>query len=118
MDDEEVVRTVAEELLHELGHDVVCTEHGDAAVDAYRRAKDAGRPFDIVILDLTIRGGMGGSETMVRLRAIDPEVRAIVSSGYSDDEIVSDFRKQGFRAFLKKPYDLSALRETLAPLLV
>ncbi len=113
MDDEELVRNVAEELMRELGHEVLCTADGAAAVEAYRRAREDGRPYDIVILDLTVRGGIGGMETLRRLREIDPAVRAVVSSGYSDDEVVADFRKYGFSGFLKKPYDLTELREAL-----
>ncbi len=113
MDDEDIVRTVAGELLRELGHDAEFAAHGEAAIERYQEAKNGGRPYDLVILDLTIRGGMGGLETLGRLRKIDPNVKAVVSSGYSDDEVVSDYRKHGFTAFLKKPYDLFALREML-----
>ena len=117
MDDEELVRNVAEELIRELGHEVLCAADGAAAIDAYRRAKEAGLPYDIVILDLTVRGGIGGMETLRGLQEIDPAVKAVVSSGYSDDEVVSDFRKYGFSGFLKKPYDLAELRETLSVLM-
>ena len=72
MDDEEVVRMVSRELLVALGHEVQLAAHGAEAVEKYREARAAGRPFDIVILDLTIRGGMGGAETLARLREIDP----------------------------------------------
>ncbi len=118
MDDEEIVRHVAAELLGELGHDVECTEHGAAAIDAYRKAKECGRPFDVVSLDLTIRGGMGGLETLRSLREIDQDVKAIVSSGYSDDGSFASYREQGFRAFLKKPYDLTDLRVALDALMM
>jgi CheY-like chemotaxis protein len=113
MDDESVVRVVAGELLRELGHEAEFAEHGDSAIEKYRRAKADGRPFDIVILDLTIRGGKGGAETMRELLAIDPGVKAVVSSGYSDDEVVATYRQHGFRAFLKKPYDMKALGRML-----
>ncbi len=73
----------------------------------------SGKPFDIVILDLTIRGGMGGRDTIQRLRAIDPGVSAIVSSGYSDDAIVAEYEKYGFKARLTKPYRLDDLRAIL-----
>jgi CheY-like chemotaxis protein len=92
-------------------------KHGEAAVEKYRSARDAGKPFDIVILDLTIRGGMGGAETIERLRAIDPGVKAIVSSGYSEDDIVADYEKYGFKARLNKPYRLNDLKKTLNKLL-
>jgi PAS domain S-box-containing protein len=113
MDDEPVVRVVAGELLRELGHEAEFAEHGDSAIERYRRAKAEGRPFDVVILDLTIRGGKGGAETMRELLAIDPGVKAVVSSGYSDDEVVATYRQYGFRSFLKKPYDMMELGRIL-----
>jgi DNA-binding NarL/FixJ family response regulator len=78
---------------------------------------ESGNPFDIVILDLTIRGGMGGAETIERLLAVDPDIKAIVSSGYSDDAIVSDYNNYGFRACLTKPYKLQELSDMLNNLL-
>ena len=117
MDDEEMVRTIAGELLVALGHEVDMAERGETALEKYRAAREAGRPFDIVILDLTIRGGMGGAETVRRLLEIDAGVKAVVSSGYSDDEVTSSFRKHGFCAFLKKPYRLEDLKATLGSLL-
>ncbi len=113
MDDEAMIRTVAGELLTVLGHTVALADKGEAAIEAYRTARDAGRPFDVVILDLTVRGGMGGVETARRLREIDPDVRAVVSSGYSDDAAPAAHREQGFTAFLKKPYNIGELREML-----
>ena len=117
MDDEEVVRRVAQELIQALGHDVEAAEHGEQAIKLYQEARAAGRPFDVVILDLTIRGGMGGSETIEKLLAIDPEVKAVVSSGYSDDTVISRYPEKGFRAFLKKPYDIAALQSILNDLI-
>ena len=101
-----------------LGHTVAFADRGETAIEAYREARVAGRPFDIVILDLTIRGGMGGVETVGRLREIDPAVKAIASSGYSDDATLSAFREQGFSAFLKKPYNIKQLQDTVSALLV
>jgi len=117
MDDEEMVRKVTYQLLTGLGHEVELAGHGEEAISKYRQAMESGRPFDIVILDLTIRGGMGGAETMQKLREIDPGVKAIVSSGYSDDDVVANYRANGFAAFLKKPYDLTGLQATLNELL-
>jgi len=70
-------------------------------------------PFDAVILDLTVAGGVGGQETIRRLRALDPEVKALLSSGYSNDEVVADFAKHGFRGVLLKPYRLLDLRKAI-----
>jgi CheY-like chemotaxis protein len=113
MDDEPVILDVAREILTALGHEAEFAAHGAEAIEKYQAAKRSGKPFDVVILDLTIRGGMGGAETVRRLREIDPAVKAIVSSGYSDDAVNADYGKQGFQAFLKKPYDIDALLETL-----
>ncbi len=117
MDDEEMIREVSRELLTSIGHDVVCVESGETALEVYQAARDAGIPFDLVILDLTIRGGMGGIETLRKLVELDRDVVAVVSSGYSDDAALSNYRKQGFRAFLKKPYNIEELQNTLNALL-
>jgi CheY-like chemotaxis protein len=99
------------------GHDVTATSHGLEAVEAYRAARDSGRPFDLALLDLTIRGGMGGEETLEALRAIDPDVKAVVSSGYVDGDAIADYRGRGFKACLRKPYQMDALNAAIAPLL-
>jgi CheY-like chemotaxis protein len=117
MDDEELIRTLSRELLGRLGHTVDVAEHGQEALEKYQDAMATGKPFDIVILDLTIRGGMGGLETIQKLFQIDPAVKAIVSSGYSDDAAMSEYRKQGFRSFLKKPYRVGDLQRTVNSLL-
>jgi PAS domain S-box-containing protein len=113
MDDEKVVRDVAGELIIALGHEVEFAKHGDEAIEMYKAALKGQRPFDVVILDLTIRGGMGGLETVQQLLKMDPNVKAIVSSGYSDDAVTANYEKQGFKAFMNKPYDVNALREVL-----
>lgn len=113
MDDEELVRDLSSEQLCRLGHEAECAEHGEEALEKYRQAMAAGKPFDIVILDLTIRGGMGGADTQRRLLEIDPAVKAILSSGYSDDAFMAKHLSHGFKAYLKKPYDISALRDIL-----
>jgi CheY-like chemotaxis protein len=117
MDDEDAVRLVVRELLRSLGHEAEVAEHGAAAVDRFREAREAGRPFDLVILDLTVRGGMGGLETVRRLREIDPGVKAVVSSGYSDDPVTSNYREHGFRSYLQKPYTAEGLSTVLDELL-
>jgi CheY-like chemotaxis protein len=113
MDDEEMVRKIAAKLIQALGHDVDVAPNGDEALAKYRSARDAGRTFDVVILDLTVRGGMGGADAARKLLELDPSVNMVVSSGYSDDEVTSNYREHGFRAFLKKPYDVDELRRTL-----
>jgi len=113
MDDEDIVRNLAGDLIRALGHEVELAKDGEAVIEKYTAAMESGRPFDTVILDLTVRGGLGGRETIGRLHAIDPDVRAIVSSGYSDDAVVADYEKHGFKAYLGKPYRLSELRDAL-----
>jgi PAS domain S-box-containing protein len=117
MDDEEMVRDIAGEMIKALGHEVEFAEDGEAAVEKYKAAIESGNPFDIVILDLTIRGGMGGREAIERLLAVNSGVKAIVSSGYSDDAVVSDYQSYGFSARLTKPYKLEELGDTLNNLL-
>ncbi|MEW5767643.1 MAG: PAS domain S-box protein [bacterium] len=113
MEDEEDVREVAGGLLKHLGYEVEFAGDGAEALDLYNEARKAGRPFEAVILDLTIPGGMGGKEIMQELVEIDPEVKAIVSSGYSNDPIMADFEGYGFSGVAAKPYDIRELSEVL-----
>lgn len=113
MDDEPHIREISVKLLEVLGHKVETAKHGAEAVDAYARQKAAGEPFDLVILDLTVTGGMGGQETMSMLRDIDPAVRAIVSSGYSEDPIVAHPEQFGVVGSLLKPWSLKELEQVL-----
>jgi CheY-like chemotaxis protein len=117
MDDEEIVRTVAGEMIGLLGAEAAFAGHGEEALALYRKAREERRPFDGVVLDLTIRGGMGGLETLAGLLEIDPGVKAIVSSGYSDDGAVADHLRHGFRGVLRKPYNLTQLQDALARLI-
>ncbi|MBK8164593.1 MAG: PAS domain S-box protein [bacterium] len=114
MDDEELVREVAVAMLGSLGHLVDEAVDGDEAVRRVECAFAAGHPYDIVILDLTVRGGMGGEEAIGRIRSVAPGIRAVVSSGYSDSAVMADFRAHGFDAFLNKPYTIEALSACLA----
>ncbi len=117
MDDEEAIRLVVAQMLEYLGHEVTLAIDGQEAIEKYSRARKSGRAFDIVILDLTVRGGMGGDETVRKLCEIDPEVKAVVTSGYSDNPVVSDYLSHGFAAALTKPYTINALRNSLNSLL-
>jgi PAS domain S-box-containing protein len=117
MDDEEIVRSVAGHMIESLGYEVDFSENGEQAIEKYSAAKRSNRPFHAVILDLTVRGGMGGKEAVGRLAAIDPEVRAIVSSGYSADDIISNYREYGFQEVLSKPYQIDVLGRVLYNLL-
>jgi two-component system, cell cycle sensor histidine kinase and response regulator CckA len=114
MDDDPMVRSVAAKLLELLGHTADVVADGAEAVESYRARHAEGPPYDLVILDLTVPGGMGGIEALVRIRAIEPSVRAIVSSGYSDDDAISSYKVHGFRAVLQKPYSIELLEQTVA----
>ena len=113
MDDEEIVLRVAVEMLRLLGHEVESAERGEEAIEKFLAARAAGKPFDLVILDLTIRGGLGGAETMRRLLEIDPGVKAVVTSGYSDDAVTASYQEHGFCSILKKPFHFEELRRTV-----
>ncbi|MDA8418287.1 MAG: response regulator, partial [Desulfobacteraceae bacterium] len=84
----------------------------------YRAARAAGRPYDLVVMDLTIPGGLGGKEAIARLLELDPQALVIVSSGYSDDPVVANYLDYGFKAVLDKPFTLRELRAVLSRLLV
>ena len=113
MDDDEMVLSVARRMLPRLGYDAEFARNGSEAIELYEEACELGAPFDAVILDLTIRGGMGGREVVARLREIDPEVKAIVSSGYSNDPVMADFEAYGFVGVIPKPYEIRSLSEAL-----
>lgn len=113
MDDEPGIRRIVEILLKRIGLDPTMTTNGEECLLAYKKAQADGTPFDLVILDLLIVGGMGGKETIAELRKLDPKVRAIVSSGYSDDPILAHPADYGFCAVVPKPYEISTLSDTL-----
>ena len=100
-----------------MGFEAALAEDGSAALDLYRQAKESGQAFDAVIMDLTIPGGMGGKEAVQELLAYDPEAVAIVSSGYSNDPIMSNCEAYGFKGVIKKPYRIEELSDALRDLL-
>jgi PAS domain S-box-containing protein len=118
MDDEPMVRMVLGKMLLTIGYEVEAAEDGAKAVELYTRALDTGDPFVSVILDLTVPGGMGGKEVMERLLKIDPQIKAIVSSGYSDDPVMANFQSYGFTDVIAKPYRISELDKVLKKALV
>lgn len=113
MDDEEIVRTVVGRMLAQCGYEADFAKDGDEAISLYKKAKASGQPFDAVVIDLIIPGGTGGKEAVKRLLEIDPDVRAVVSSGYSNDPVMANFRDYGFKSFLPKPYKIEELCEVL-----
>jgi PAS domain S-box-containing protein len=117
MDDEEMIRKLAGSMLGQLGFETEFAGTGEAAIAAYEAALQAGRRFDAVILDLTVRGGMGGKEAIRHLRALDPDVKAIVSSGYANDPGVTHFSEFGFCGVVAKPYRIAEIRQKLKSIL-
>lgn len=117
MDDEEGIRLLAEAMLTDIGYEPQVTRNGDEAVLSFRKERDAGRPFHLVILDLKVPEGMGGEEAVKRLLEIDPGVRVIVSSGLANTPIMNEFRKYGFSGVLPKPYSREDLDKILTGVL-
>ncbi len=113
MDDEKIIRDLACDMLARIGYKISVAPDGAKAIRLYREAMNSGQPFDAVIMDLTVQGSMGGKEAVQELIKIDPDVRAIVSSGYSNDPIMADFRKYGFVGVIAKPYKIKELSEVL-----
>ncbi len=113
MDDEKMIRNLAKQILSRLGYEPEVAKDGIEAIELYKRAKDSDKPYDAVILDLTIKGGMGGKDTVKALMEIDPQVKAIVSSGYSNDPVMTNFRAYGFIGALPKPYAMKDLKDML-----
>lgn len=117
MEDEEDVRKILGATLRRMGHEVELAQEGQSAVDMYGDSKEMGRPFDAVILDLTVRAGMGGSKTMEILLRMDPEVNAIVMSGYASDPVILEYERHGFKGALVKPFDMAKLQDLVAQVL-
>ncbi|MDR4504529.1 MAG: ATP-binding protein [Candidatus Scalindua sp.] len=117
MDDKETIRNIVKEMLMYISCEVDVASNGEEAIKLYTKEKESGNPFDAVIMDLMIAEGMGGQETIKRLRKIDPDVKAVVSSGYSSDPVMANYEKYGFAAVLPKPYRLEDLKKILQKVL-
>ncbi len=113
MDDEPAIVELASEGLGAAGYQVETAHRGEEAIELYKQALEQGRPFDAVVLDLTIAGGMGGVETAKRLLAMDPHAVLIVSTGYSDEMVMKRPEELGFRFSLPKPYRLDQLKRLI-----
>lgn len=117
MDDELIVRDTVSAMLQYLGYQVESAADGQEALQLYRDRMEVGRPFDAVIIDLTIPGGMGGQEMVEELLAFDPKARALVSSGYSQDPVMANFSKYGFSGVIAKPFEINKIALTLKEVL-
>lgn len=119
MDDEPLIRNSVREFLESCGYQVSVAEDGWTAVSLYKQMKEESTPFDVVIMDLTIPGGMGGKEAIKHILSLDPQARVIVSSGYSNDPVMSNYQKYGFCNVVTKPYKMQELsgkiRDSMAP---
>ena len=113
MDDEEGIRDLLSRMLSRLGHRCQVTDEGEMALRVYQDSKDREQAFDIVILDLTVKGGKGGREAIEKILAYDSEAVCIASSGYSEDPVMSRFEDFGFSGVLKKPYGVEDLGRAL-----
>lgn len=118
MDDQPGIRNMLGKMLSHIGYEVEYAQDGTEAIDLYKKEKETAGSFVAVILDLTVPGGMGGKETLQKLLQVDPEVRAIVSSGYSNNLIMSEYRKYGFRGVVSKPYEIKELSEVLHSVII
>ena len=113
MEDEEIIRDVTGDMLSHYGYDVAFARDGTEAIALYRHAQESGTPFNVILMDLTIPGGMGGKETIKKILEIDPHAKAVVASGYANDPIVIEFQQYGFCDRIVKPYKSEELHETL-----
>lgn len=111
MDDEESLRKLAKNMLTHLGHHAICVADGEQAIKKYKQAKNSKTPIDLIIMDLTIPGGMGGKEAVKEILSINPEAKVLVSSGYSNDTIMANYKKYGFSGAIVKPYQLKELKK-------
>lgn len=117
MDDEEFLRLLSAEYLRKLGYKVITAADGREAIELYKNARKERKPFDVVIMDLTIPGGLGGRETIAKLRKIDPGVKAVITSGHLSDPIMADYKNFGFRAVIKKPFNINDLDRILSKII-
>jgi two-component system, cell cycle sensor histidine kinase and response regulator CckA len=118
MDDEEYIRVLLTRTLSVFGFKVHASKHGLEAIELFNLAQKAGRPFDALIMDLHIKNGMGGVETLSRLLEIDPEVKAVVSSADTNHPAMINHKAFGFKGFLPKPYSFKELKQEVHSLLL
>jgi len=114
MDDDEMILTLSTEIIETFGYSVETAVDGKEAIEKYISAKKSGKAFDVVIMDLTIPGGMGGKEAVKELLALDPDAKVIVSSGYSTDSAMANYSEYGFKGRLVKPFQMDELQKELS----
>ncbi|KAB2888099.1 MAG: PAS domain S-box protein, partial [Desulfobulbaceae bacterium] len=117
MDDEETIREIASSILTHLGYQVTTCADGEEAIELYAKSVDSGSPFKTVIMDLTIPGGVGGKQAAERILSLYPAACLIVSSGYSNDPVMSNYREHGFSGAIAKPYNIDEVEQVLGSLL-
>jgi len=117
MDDDDFVRKISVKILQQLNCVVESASDGSEAIELYTQARENGAPFDLVILDLTVPGGMGGQETIEKLKAYAPDIKAIAASGYSNAPVMSNPEEYGFQGVITKPFDLGDITRVLTDVL-
>jgi two-component system cell cycle sensor histidine kinase/response regulator CckA len=113
MDDEDMIRRIIGLILLRLGYEPEVSQEGSEAINIYQQAMNSEHPYDVVILDLKVRVGLGGIDTIKALKAMDPRVKAIVSSGLSNDPVMTHFKDYGFQGALPKPYKMKDIEDEL-----
>jgi CheY-like chemotaxis protein len=113
MDDEDMIRQITGSMLLRLGYDSEVSQEGSEAIKIYQQAMNSEHSFDAVILDLNVKEGLGGLDTIKALKEMDSQVKAIVSSGLSNDPVMTDFKEYGFQGVLPKPYKMKDIEDEL-----
>ena len=113
MDDDKDIRNIITQMLQMEGFFVKAAENGEEALDIFMESRKERQDFDILVLDLSVKGGMGGKETLEEIRKMDPRVRAILSTGYNYDPVTMDYKEHGFSAVISKPYKFEDLTEMI-----
>lgn len=117
MDDQKIVRKALRRMLERIGYQTEFATDGKEALEKYKEALEIKKPFDAVILDLTIPGGMGGKETIKKILKLDPDVKAIVASGYSNDSVMANYKNYGFKGIITKPFDMNELSKVISQII-
>ncbi len=117
MDDDDMIGEIVIQMLEYLGFEVVHVKDGLDAVNEYKEQRERDRGFDLVIMDLTVPGGMGGKEAVGEILAIDKHAKVLVSSGYANDPVMVNYKDYGFTGVLAKPFDMSAIQDTIEAIL-